>query len=375
MTNKEEIVDFLRNEQKALEIRTKANGINSWVLLGALAVVFWILVDHINFKSLANKELIMRAIIFGQNLYVFSFFLLNSDQYGNELRYAGRDHIEYPLYDIVAAAWLLLPSVLFFIYYGSTFGIYTVGFFGAVVAVFALKRFFKKLLGVKQKEKFPNPNFNPSRGFEDAYPMLMGVVFFSAVVYELTTIINKIPLDAAAIKLASLILAFYMLIIFLLVKYRETRGLEWTYNLEKDLLLGLVSPDVALRKIEHRSLGPKLEEVMNEFFDVLDKKLEELEESLVKCSETIEAIKSIPEEYTNERKLRSEAALQDSSDRIKFLLDEISEFFAYLERLQKGGAIDKRVSSAVENLLGRGKEYFQKVKIQSEKFKELESFQ
>lgn len=47
MADRKELLDYLRNQQKAAEIDSKVNGVNIWVLIGAIGVVGWQLMSEL----------------------------------------------------------------------------------------------------------------------------------------------------------------------------------------------------------------------------------------------------------------------------------------------------------------------------------------
>jgi hypothetical protein len=61
MADKKEVLDYLRNQQKAAEIEAKMNGVNIWVLLGAIAVVAWQLTAGSVARLWNEPELVLRT--------------------------------------------------------------------------------------------------------------------------------------------------------------------------------------------------------------------------------------------------------------------------------------------------------------------------
>jgi hypothetical protein len=63
MIDRKEVFDYLRNKQKSAEIEAKVNGINLWVILAAVAIVLWQLVESIGSNLWSHYPLIFRALI------------------------------------------------------------------------------------------------------------------------------------------------------------------------------------------------------------------------------------------------------------------------------------------------------------------------
>lgn len=372
MAEKKEIIDFLRNLQKATEIKSKANGINLWVLFGAISVIFWTLLDRVDSHLLVKKEIFIRTLIFGQALYLFFIFSAHRNDRRDELRYSSYfDDMEYPVMTAVSAAWLALPSVLFIFYVGNSAAAYFLGGIWLLMFVAAIWTVvFRLFLAGRKKRRFPNPNFAATARFYETMPLVLSAIFFLITISEFFSIIESPTIDGDTIKIATLLTAFYLLLILLIEKHRETEGLKWTYALEADILLDLVTPEVALRKIEHRSLGPRLEEVMNIFFDDLDKKIIGLEDCIVVSREKLEAVKNIPIDYKAERKTRTQEAVREPLDRLDSLMKEMESFLEYVRKL-KNRSIDKRILVAVDNLISRGESYTSRIKSVVSNFQEM----
>lgn len=145
---------------------------------------------------------------------------------------------------------------------------------------------------------------------------------------------------------------------------------QWTYDLETDILLGTVSLDTALRRIEHRALGPKLEDVMNKFFDDLDKKIDELENCLTESEKQLEPAKKIPKEFPAEIDARINEAVANSKPKTIELQADIKEFSTYIENLTKKKS-DKRVADVLEGLATRKRNYANRIRLASEKLDNL----
>lgn len=63
VAEKKEVLEYLRNQQKAAEIDAKVNGINSWVLLGAMALIAWNLLGTAELLVWSDHELLARLLV------------------------------------------------------------------------------------------------------------------------------------------------------------------------------------------------------------------------------------------------------------------------------------------------------------------------
>jgi hypothetical protein len=88
MADKKEIFDYLRNRQKAAEIEAKVNGVNLWVLLGAIAVVTWQLIGSVGTGMWDRPELILRMLLCAEALYMLTWLAWSVRRGREEVRYS-----------------------------------------------------------------------------------------------------------------------------------------------------------------------------------------------------------------------------------------------------------------------------------------------
>ena len=128
-----------------------------------------------------------------------------------------------------------------------------------------------------------------------------------------------------------------------MARRRQNESIAWTYDLETDLVLGAISPEVAIRRIENRRLGPRLQDLVDRFFDNLDERFGSLDTMLNECKEKVNAAKQVPEQYPAERAARMMEASEEVADQIKGLVAECEDFGSYLKTLEKESIGDRSV--------------------------------
>ena len=112
MTDKKEVLDYLRNKQKAQEIDAKVNGINLWVLLGALALVVWQIIASLNAPIWPQKDLILRVLLVTEAVYLVTWVSQKSQGITDDIRYSS-DSGESSFEGLFLAVLLLMPPGLF----------------------------------------------------------------------------------------------------------------------------------------------------------------------------------------------------------------------------------------------------------------------
>ena len=232
---------------------------------------------------------------------------------------------------------VFLPPVALWVFDGKSAGAIILALFGLIFIALSSISILKALFPESRKgEKFPKPEFGPTRRSAAARDLTFGTLFLFAFVEQidhLTGIWRGISIDEA--KTMLLLAILYLLFLITVARKQQNDGVAWTYELETDMVLGAISPEVAIRKIENRRLGPRLQDVMDRFFDDLDQRFAEVDSKLEECTERIRAAMEVPEQYPAERAARINLASMDVAGRIDKLTADCNEFRDYLVRLEQ----------------------------------------
>ena len=344
MPEKRDVLDYLRNQQKAAEIEAKVNGINLWVLLGAMAVVGWQLMSSFGGDLWQKHELVLRTLLAAEALFLLSWLAKNSGSVGEEIRYSrsGMDEMESPFLVLLQGLLLLIPPLMFIVVVGKTFGSIALCLMGVAFVGFSARSILRSAFSVPVKqEKFPKPDFGLTKRADVIGDLVFGAIFVVSIVEQgafLQSAMSGLSADDA--KQLVLMGALYLLVGFAVRRKLHSDSTAWTYELETEVVLEAVTPDVAIRRIEHRRLGPRLQDVMDRFFDDLDRRFAVLDTRVEDCRQKLLAAKEVPDQYPAERAARVKEATDSVSSDIESLVSDCGEFRTYLSRLEekrKGG--------------------------------------
>jgi hypothetical protein len=377
MGDKKELLDYLRNQQKAAEIEAKINGVNIWVLLGAMAVVSWQLTASPAGRLWNDFELILRTLVASVGLYGLSWFIRGSIAERDELRYSGTifDDVDSPYLVLIKSVLILLPPAGLVVIAGKSVGTIFLSLLGTIFVVLSIVFILKPLFPASSsKEKFPKPNFGQTKQAGLIFSLLFAALLVVAIAEQFMHLINiqgGVALDDA--KQMVLLAVLYQLVLIAVSRKLQNDSIAWTYELETDLILGAISPEVAIRRIENRRLGPRLQDVMNRFFDDLDRRFRALETMLDECTEKMQAANKVPEQYPAERAARVREASARVTDQIDGLIADCEDFKSYLKRLeQKPSAGNRRVLTPIlESLKARHELYNDRAQTAKSKLRRL----
>lgn len=338
MADKKEVLDYLRNQQKAAEIEAKMNGVNVWVLLGAIAVVSWQLTASPATKLWNDQELVLRTLVAVVALTMLSWLIRRSDQHGEDLRYSTSNFvdIESPYLVLLKGILILTPPVGLIVMTGKSLGAIALAFMGFSFVAVSITAILGPIFRVKSvREKFPKPVFGISRRAQVGFELLFGLLFLAAIAEQIAYL-GKIHggISMEEVRQMVLLAVLYLLIIITVGRRLQNDSIAWTYEMETDLVIGAVSPEVAVRRIENRRLGPRLQDVVDRFFDELDKRFDALSLMLEECSDKIASAKQVPEEYPAERASRVQEASAQVAKHIADLSADCKEFKIHLSKLE-----------------------------------------
>ena len=293
MADKEDVLGYLRNLQKAAEIEAKMNGVNVWVLLGAMAVVGWQLTSTPAAKLWSDYELVARTLVGAVTLHILSLLIGGSSGERDELRYsrANFSEMDSPFLDLLMGVLIFLPPVALWLLAGKSVGAVVLSLLGVMYIVSSVISILKPLFPVSQKmERFPKPEFGLTRRADVTRYLLFGALFVTAIIEQIAHFRGiQGGVSIEEVRPMVLLAALYLLVLITVFRKMKNNGIAWTYELETDIVLGVTPPEVAIRKIENRRLGPRLQDIVDRFFDDLDQRFAELDTMLVECTEKINA--------------------------------------------------------------------------------------
>jgi membrane protein YdbS with pleckstrin-like domain len=368
MEDKKEIIDYLRNQQKAAEIEAKVNGINIWVLIGAVAVVIWKLLSTVNSNFWQHQELILRVLICFEACYLINILCFSGHIIRDDVRYSSwrPSNMESPFLMLVIGILFFLPPGLFLLLVGLSLSALYIGMFGLIFFITGGVAIASVIIDRKGKpQRFPEPKFEQTRQSDMLSSLIAAVFLIFVIADQAASLRNQFSVVSVEIAQAlSLIVALYLLLIVMIRRKLKSHSIRWTYELETDILLGIISPDVALRRIEHRALGPRLQDVMDNFFDELDRKFTELDSLRESCHSQLNSVNEIPMQYKLERSARLNEACAMPQAHIKELLSDCCEFSEYLQKLskKKSGLRKLALDSILQSLASRHATYERRAK-------------
>jgi hypothetical protein len=339
MADKKEVLDYLRNQQKAAEIEAKINGVNIWVLFGAMAVVGWQLTGSAAGGLWNDYELFLRTLVASIGLHMLSWLIRRSNADHDELRYSRTNFVEMdsPFLVLLEGVLLVLPPVGLILVAGKSIGAIGLSLLGLALIAFSTASLLKPLFPtLPSKEKFPKPEFGLTRRADLISDLFSGALFFVAIAEQIgyvRAIQGGVSLEDA--RQMGLLAALYLLILIAVDRRRQNDSIAWTYEMETDLVLDAISPEVAVRRIENRRLGPRLQDVVNRFFDDLDQRFSALDSMLSESKEKVCTAKQIPEQYPAERAARMKEASETVGAQIDGLTKDCEEFRSYIKKLEQ----------------------------------------
>jgi len=339
MGDRKEVLDYLRNQQKATEIEAKINGVNIWVLLGAMAVVSWQLTASSASRLWSDYELVLRTLVASSSLYLLSWLARGSSAERDELRYSRTNFVDIdsPLFVLIRGLLILLPPVGLVVIAGKSIGTIFSILLGAIFVGISIESILKPLFPASSsKKKFPKPDFGQTKRTDMIFSLLFAALTVVTIVEQFIHVRDiQGGVSLEDVRQMGLLAALYLLVLIAVDRKVKNDSIAWTYEIETDLVLGAISPEVAIRRIENRRLGPTLQDIVDRFFDDLDRRFSALETMLEECAEKVQAANQVPEQYPAERAARVQEASAKVTDQIDGLIADCEEFKSYLKRLEQ----------------------------------------
>lgn len=355
---RKEIFDHLRNLQKAEEISAKRSGINIWVLWGALWFVAWQLFDNAKLIGVpAFIEISLCLILISQ---AFQILIQPTDKnhIGEEPRFLNFNILslsETPSALVISILWSMAPAATYWVMFGFSFiSILIGGLTGIVFYIFSREAF-------KKKSRFPKPTFKSS---SPKTLFILSIIVVAACIIEILHVAKLLPtIETGAGRLSILVAATYWLISLLLEAQQKNYTDAWTYRTERELLLGIITTEDALRRIEQRYLGARLSAVMDDYWRDISNQFEIANKLLQTFKVESTEIQKIPNEYTEERKVRTLKSANPLRDTLKKLLADLQEFSQYTDEMLASQKLtpNKNVIEAIGNAIRQNKQAMSKL--------------
>ena len=332
MIEKKELIDYLRNLQKRAEIESKVNGLNVWVLLGALAVVAWQLVSRVTASVWRDQDAIASTLLLAVLVYVFSIITSRAARTSEDIRYLtdATQESETLILDLILRLMMVIPAGLVAFTTPSSFSPWLMLLFGVAIlipTISSIKRHF--VLQTPTLSRFPKPQFISTQRSTQIFAIGLTVFVLAMIVEQGLRIYLKFSyFKQVDYEVVTLLVTTYYLLLVLVDRKQKSHEIAWTYEVETALVLGAITPEIAIRRIEHQALGPKMQDVMDRFFDEVDKISSAIDLNFDQCRFELEKIYDIPADYETERSSRitnATALVEFQISELKAMSDEFSE--------------------------------------------------
>jgi len=363
LSDKKEVLEYLRNKQKAAEINAKVNGINLWVLLGAIALTLWQLTNFAGAEALSHAEVVVPALLLAEAAYFLTWFMGPSSSHRKEVRFSSwrPQDVESPFLLGTFSFLIVLPPAASMLILGASFSGWFLGIFGVALLVASLAGVLARFSESDDEiERFPKPNFGLSARADVITDIIFGFLFLAVAAVQIRELLRYPEIySVETLRPIGLLVVLYWLSLIAIQRKVRSLAIGWTYELETDLVLGVVTPEVALRRIEHRALGPRLQDVLDRFFDQLDRKFESIDVALKDCVERLCSVEGIPKEYAAERAARIAESRDMVAPLIEGVIEDCRDFKEYLGKLdgETRGRKPPELITLMPVLLARHEEY------------------
>jgi hypothetical protein len=347
-TNKKEIIDYLRNKQKAAEIESKVNGVNIWVILGAIGIVIWQFLGTYDLGLGFPLQLFLKACLITEAVFV----LVNAKipipiATSKEVRfkaYSNNQH-EYPFLTLFTQSLIAIPPAAFIAKFGWSFSSVVLLALNLAVLI-AFTYSYGRLIFVRKRKRFiPKSQLAPEVKPMAWIAISLCALMFAVVIIELMSIFRHLDLITEhSVKVTLIALAAFWLTYLLLCRHRQLFSDSWVYDLESELVLGVTTASEAIKILEHRLLGPKLSGIIEDFFHELNGKLDGLENRVEQLKKDVKRIEELYEE--NDPKKGDAIMNLDESlvDNLGALTQYHDDFMSYLEELINANYLTNRLA-------------------------------
>lgn len=335
--DRKEVFDYLRNHQKAEEIESKVNGINLWVLLGAIALLFWQLISTFDSRLITDFQSSIRVIFLADLIHTFIRFSGPSSVTQTEARYSQGSFLDpHPsMLDAMRGLATSVPSVLMLFFVERNIPLTLMAVMESLGIISTTVSFIARFFKYQPKQKrFPEPAFKTTpRQHVTMLFITVGLTVWLGVEQGRFFASHLAGVSDSFTKSLILLGGLYLLSILAMERSLRSHGIGWTYRMETALLTGQISHEVAIRQIETRALGRSLHRVMDRFFEEVSDYLDNAERALSVAGEQVLNIQTIPVNYAIERTTRIETLTSAVQNQIEKAEEASKEFTTYLERL------------------------------------------
>ena len=333
MADRKEIFDYLRNQQKRDEIESKINGVNVWVLVGAIAFLVWQLIEKYGTSIWNKPALIVRSILCAVLTAIIIEAMNSSDPKTDEIRYVRWSKYSYPLAPLQFLSGLLMfsPALYGWFIFGSEIATISLTLLCGVSLVYSFVLFYNdislKFNGIQRVPKLP---FASPRSRLIKYTIILMAIFLAALGEQCWYLMNEIKASGAHgkeyLSILSLTGTLYLLFLILISRGHKLQAANWTYELETQLLLNEITTDFAANRIEEQTLGRAFQPIKDGFFRDLDNKLIAFNQSIVNRVALVQEISTQLEVSHEERAIKLDEATSESKNilvELKRLCDEL----------------------------------------------------
>lgn len=350
--DKKEVFDYLRNQQKAAEIDSKVNGVNVWVLAGAIGLITWQLITTFDLRVVTEFSAVISAVFCVYLLYVLAAICSPDPSRFGVVRYSRVSVFgtEPSMLHAIQGLILIAPPALSFLVVERNFATIFIALPGTLILLLSVLSFGGAVLNYEPKNKrFPRPIMQSGRRSSAIITLITTAFIVWLLIRQIQLLTSHSPsIDLMFGKNLILIAALYLLMVFVVERQRLAHALKWSYDLETALLTDEVTPEVAVRRIENRELGRSLSEVMDRFFNEMDEHLADVDRARQSLNEQAESIKAIPREFQIERTSRIEKLALPAKEALKRASEGHKEFTEYLKQLEgRQLAVSKEKSALV----------------------------
>ncbi|MGB7651521.1 MAG: hypothetical protein WBL62_10065 [Gallionella sp.] len=328
LADRKEVFDYLRNLQKAEEIAAKRSGISVWVIWGALWFVTWKILENTGF-TLSVFKWSLDLVIISQILATL-FISSPIQDIGDGPRFLNLRFFsisEAPSLLLMTFLWSIAPSAIEIYLFGFSLLNIVVG--GILISLFGYGVWLEF---ADTKRRFPKPTFRTSSSIKLTLIWCLTVIVFCVMCFP-SPLTYRLLIGSEAGKYLILTISFFWLIYVLLETHQKHYNDAWTYRTERELLLGTITSEAALRRIEQRYLGEKLSSVIDGYWDEVAIEMTATKVLIDKFKTDSAEIQKIPKEYPNEIKSRCHNAEKLAQQKLKSLLFSHREFTTYIQEI------------------------------------------
>ena len=342
---RKEIFEYLRNVQKATEVRSRLSGINIWVLLGAISFIAWSLLDENNPAFSESCVLFSLAIcqILVLALMLVSVFQISSRS--SDIRFlpewvTGKSSLSK--FWCAQFFWYATPFFVLGIYHRFSF-------MTVVIPILMLLAAYKELFS--EEDDLRMSLRGPKK--EWFLEVLFFLILLVLVIWESRKFTDiYLELTRGEFRQCVLAVVLYFLVILLISRALQNNLDLWTYQLERKLILGTCQNHEALKIIESHSIGARVQEVIDNRRQEILKLESSISELIKQAEEKFRDIEKISDQYIHERREQLGELTKPIKAELDALNKAVKEFDAFRIKLSSRARLvrDPQIEKLSENI-------------------------